>query len=60
MRYTIHFKSQGVSIVDHLTASKQFQLFEEKELANNRDVTGKWSWLAHHFHRPNFKLSSWL
>ena len=46
MRYTIHFKSQGVSIVDHLTASKQFQLFEEKELANNRDVNGL------HFHRP--------
>lgn len=48
LNYAVYhsFKSQGVSIVDHLTASKQFQLFEEKELANNRDVTGKWSWLA--------------
>ena len=40
------FKTQGVSIVDHLTASKQFQLFEEKEHRHEREVTGKWSWLA--------------
>ena len=45
MRYTIHLNLK-VFLLLMLTASKQFQLFEEKELANNRDVTGKWSWLA--------------
>lgn len=30
MQFITLFKSQGVSIVDHLTAAKQFELFEEK------------------------------
>lgn len=48
LNYAVYhsFKSQGVSIVDHLTASKQFELFEQKEHAAQREVTGKWSWLA--------------
>lgn len=37
------FKSEGVPIVDHLTASKQFEMFERNEHQQNRDVTGKWS-----------------
>lgn len=40
------FKNAGVSIVDHLTASKQFEQFERNEEQNERTVTGKWSWLA--------------
>lgn len=48
LNYAVYhsFKSQGVSIVDHLTAAKQFELFEEKEKQHYRDITGKWSWLA--------------
>ena len=37
---------EGVSIVDHLTAAKQFELFERNEAQQGRQVTGKWSWLA--------------
>jgi nitric-oxide synthase len=40
------FKNEGVSIVDHLTASKQFEMFEKNEYKNGREVTGKWSWLV--------------
>lgn len=40
------FKNSGVSIVDHITASKQFQQFEKREHKEGREVTGKWSWLA--------------
>lgn len=40
------FKNAGVSMVDHITASKQFKQFEEKEQKAGREVTGKWSWLA--------------
>lgn len=40
------FKNAGVSIVDHLTASKQFERFEMNETKHDREVTGKWSWLA--------------
>ncbi|QHW32425.1 nitric oxide synthase oxygenase [Paenibacillus rhizovicinus] len=39
------FKAQGVAIVDHHTASKQFALFTEKERQNGRTPTGRWSWL---------------
>ncbi|MDU0995233.1 MAG: nitric oxide synthase oxygenase [Staphylococcus lugdunensis] len=48
LNYAVYhsFKSQGVSIVDHLTASKQFELFQQKEAQAERQVTGKWSWLA--------------
>jgi nitric-oxide synthase len=40
------FKNEGVAIVDHITASKQFKQFELQEEKANRHVTGKWSWLA--------------
>lgn len=40
------FKNAGVSMVDHITASKQFKQFEKKEQRAGREVTGKWSWLA--------------
>lgn len=33
-------------MVDHLTASKQFEKFETAEARKGRTVTGKWSWLA--------------
>ena len=48
LNYAVYhsFKSEGVSIVDHLTASKQFEMFERNEQKNDRPVTGKWSWLA--------------
>ncbi|MDQ0350259.1 nitric-oxide synthase [Alkalibacillus filiformis] len=54
------FKEAGVSIVDHHTAAQQFKKFEEKEATENRDVTGKWTWLippvspatTHIFHKP--------
>lgn len=39
------FKEQGVSIVDHHTASQQFQRFEEREKKKDRAVTGDWTWL---------------
>lgn len=54
------FKRAGVSMVDHHTAAKQFQVFEETEQKQGREVTGKWSWLipplspatTHVFHKP--------
>ncbi|MED4583590.1 nitric oxide synthase oxygenase [Brevibacillus choshinensis] len=39
------FKEKGVSIVDHHTASQQFQRFEEREKKKDRAVTGDWMWL---------------
>ncbi|AQQ51834.1 nitric oxide synthase oxygenase [Planococcus lenghuensis] len=39
------FKKAGVTIVDHHTAAKQFQTFEQNEAAAHRDVTGNWVWL---------------
>ncbi|QHT63592.1 nitric oxide synthase oxygenase [Paenibacillus lycopersici] len=39
------FKTQGVTIVDHHTATRQFALFAEKERQNGRTPTGRWSWL---------------
>lgn len=39
------FQQQGVAIVDHHTAARQFKSFEEKEQKVGRDVTGDWSWL---------------
>ena len=35
MQFITLFKSQGVSIVDHLTAAKQFELFEERGTASS-------------------------
>lgn len=48
LNYAVYhsFKKEGVSIVDHLTAAKQFELFERNEAQQGRQVTGKWSWLA--------------
>ncbi|MGN7478828.1 nitric oxide synthase oxygenase [Solibacillus silvestris] len=40
------YKNAGVSIVDHHTAAQQFQLFQQQERANSRDVTGNWVWLV--------------
>ncbi|WP_188650101.1 nitric oxide synthase oxygenase [Pontibacillus salipaludis] len=39
------FRENGVSIVDHHTAANQFKLFEEKEHACGRSITGDWTWL---------------
>ena len=39
------FKKQGVMIVDHHTAAKQFMLFDQQEKEQGREVTGEWSWL---------------
>ncbi|RAP74131.1 nitric oxide synthase oxygenase [Paenibacillus montanisoli] len=39
------YKTQGVAIVDHHTAGKQFMLFAEKERQQGRTPTGRWSWL---------------
>ena len=40
------YKQAGVSIVDHHTAAQQFELFQQQEHANRRDVTGNWVWLV--------------
>ncbi|WP_018923236.1 nitric oxide synthase oxygenase [Salsuginibacillus kocurii] len=39
------FHREGVSIVDHHTAAKQFTKFEKQEKQAGRDVTGDWTWL---------------
>lgn len=48
LNYAVYysFKQAGVSIVDHLTASRQFEVFEKNEAKQHREVTGKWSWLV--------------
>ena len=48
LNYAVYhsFRAHGVSMVDHLTAAKQFETFERNEHKRERDVTGKWSWLA--------------
>ncbi|WP_019243317.1 MULTISPECIES: nitric oxide synthase oxygenase [Bacillus] len=54
------FKKQGVTIIDHHTAAHQFHLFEQKEVACGRMVTGNWVWLipplspatTHIYHKP--------
>lgn len=40
------FRSAGVTIVDHHTASKQFMAFEEQERKAQRRVFGDWGWLV--------------
>lgn len=53
------FKKQGVTMVDHHTAAKQFEHFEQIEADAGRKVTGDWTWLippvspatTHIFHR---------
>lgn len=39
------FKERGVSIVDHHTAAKQFERFEQIEADAGRTLTGDWTWL---------------
>jgi nitric-oxide synthase, bacterial len=39
------FKTNGVSIVDHHTAAKQFARFEQMEADCGRKLTGDWTWL---------------
>lgn len=39
------FKAQGVTIVDHHTAAKQFNHFEQIESEEGRKLTGDWAWL---------------
>ena len=52
-----HLK-EGVSIVDHLTAAKQFELFERNEAQQGRQVTGKWSCSTAIISNIDVKLSS--
>ena len=54
------YKEDGVSMVDHHTASQQFKLFEQQEADASREVKGNWAWLvppmsgatSHIFHKP--------
>lgn len=39
------FNDMKVSIVDHHTAAAQFKLFEDREKAIGRNLTGDWTWL---------------
>jgi nitric-oxide synthase len=39
------YKSNGVSIVDHHTASEQFIRFMKREEEQGRSVSARWSWL---------------
>ncbi|MBS8263996.1 nitric oxide synthase [Mesobacillus boroniphilus] len=39
------FNEDRIAIVDHHTAASQFKVFEEKEEAADRTVTGDWTWL---------------
>ncbi|MEG0472296.1 nitric oxide synthase oxygenase [Solibacillus cecembensis] len=39
------YKKAGVSIVDHHTAAQQFELFQQQEQKEQREVTGNWTWL---------------
>lgn len=40
------FRSMGVTIVDHHTASRQFMIFGEQECKVHRRVFGDWGWLV--------------
>lgn len=45
-RAVLHsYKLNGISIVDHHTASEQFIRFEQQEIDAGRSVSGRWSWL---------------
>ncbi|OFW78159.1 MAG: nitric oxide synthase [Alicyclobacillus sp. RIFOXYA1_FULL_53_8] len=39
------FRLSGVQVVDHHTAAKQFERFEQNEADSQRKVTGDWTWL---------------
>lgn len=76
LNYAVYhsYRAAGVSIVDHYTASRQFEKFEHNEAAAGRKVTGDWTWLippispslVHNFHKgydntynnPNFYYRS--
>lgn len=53
------FKQRGVAMVDHHSAAKQFEYFEQLEADAGRKLTGDWTWLippvspatTHIFHR---------
>lgn len=40
------YKSAGVTLVDHHTASEEFMKFMKMEQKNNRRVTAEWSWIV--------------
>lgn len=40
------FKSAGVTLTDHHSASEQFMKFMRNEELNGRRITGDWSWLV--------------
>ncbi len=40
------FATQGVTIVDHHTASRQFIVHEENEVRAGRSISGDWGWLV--------------
>jgi nitric-oxide synthase len=40
------FAADGVSMVDHHTASRQFVRHEEKETAHDRLMPARWSWIV--------------
>src|SRR5699024_1123567 len=54
------YNKNGVTLVDHHTAAKQFKSFEKNEIKNGRSVTGNWTWLipplspasTNIYHRP--------
>lgn len=54
------YYKEGVTLVDHHTAAKQFKSFEKREQECGRTVTGNWAWLipplspaaTHIFHKP--------
>lgn len=46
-RAVLHsFRRDGVRIVDHHTASKQFLVFNEKERQQGREVMADWAWIV--------------
>ncbi|GAK10622.1 nitric oxide synthase oxygenase [Geomicrobium sp. JCM 19039] len=45
-RAVLHsYQENGVTIVDHHTAAKQFEYFQQLEKDAGREVTGDWTWL---------------
>lgn len=54
------YDQAGITIVDHHTAAKQFEIFEKNEKQREREVTGNWTWLipplspasTHIYHKP--------
>jgi len=40
------FQQQGVKVLDHHTATRQFMLFEQQEQQARRPVYADWSWIV--------------